>query len=184
MRRWHTRAAYRRRVLEIMERMGPLGLGADIIVGFPGEGEAEFEETRALVEELPYTYLHVFPYSVRPGTAAASLPDRVPGDVAAARSRVLREMALDKKERYTRHRAGTLADIVVEGTSARIAGVTGDYLRARIDGHASPGDRFRSVLEFRDGQLVAAVNPSSSAEPCRERGGASIMTGEDGPVKV
>ncbi len=184
MRRWHTRAAYRRRVLEIMERMGPLGLGADIIVGFPGEGEAEFEETRALVEELPYTYLHVFPYSVRPGTAAASLPDRVPGDVAAARSRVLREMALDKKERYARHRAGTLADIVVEGTSVRIAGVTGDYLRARIDGHASPGDRFRSVLELGDGQLVAAVNPSSSAEPCRERGGASIMTGEDGPVKV
>ena len=79
MRRWHTRAAYRTRVLEIAERMGPLGLGADIIVGFPGEGEAEFEETRALVEELPYTYLHVFPFSVRPGTAAAELPDRVTG---------------------------------------------------------------------------------------------------------
>ena len=157
MRRWHTRAAYRKRVLAIADRMGPLGLGADIIVGFPGEGEAEFEETRALVEELPYTYLHVFPYSVRPGTAAASLPDRVPGDIAAARSRVLREMALDKKERYQRRRAGTPADIVVEGTSARIAGVTGDYLRARIDGRASPGDRFRAVLELRDGELVAAV---------------------------
>ena len=158
MRRWHTRAAYRRRVLQIAERMGPLGLGADIIVGFPGEGEAEFEETRALVEELPYTYLHVFPYSVRPGTAAASLPDRVPGDVAAARSRVLREMALAKKERYRRTRAGTAADIVVEGTHERIAGVTGDYLRTRIEGRAGPGDRFRSVLELREGELVAAVN--------------------------
>ena len=157
MRRWHTRAAYRRRVLEIAGRMGPLGLGADIIVGFPGEGEEEFEETRALVEELPYTYLHVFPFSVRPGTAAAELPDRVPGDVAAARSRLLREMALDKKERYLRGRAGTVADIVVEGSRERIAGVTGDYLRTRIEGHASPGDRFRSVLELRDGQLVAAV---------------------------
>lgn len=158
MRRWHTRAAYRRRVLEIAGRMGPLGLGADIIVGFPGEGEEEFEETRALVEELPYTYLHVFPFSVRPGTAAAELPDRVPGDVAAARSRVLREMALDKKERYRRGRAGTVADIVVEGSRERIAGVTGDYLRTRIDGRAAPGDRFRSVLELRDGELVAAVN--------------------------
>ena len=157
MRRWHTRAAYRRRVIEIAEQMGPLGLGADIIVGFPGEGEAEFEETRALVEELPYTYLHVFPFSVRPGTAAADLPDRVPGDVAAARSRVLREMALAKKERYQGRRAGTLADIVVEGSRERIAGVTGDYLRARIDGQASPGDRFHSVLELRNGELVAAV---------------------------
>ena len=158
MRRWHTRAAYRKRVLEIADRMGPLGLGADIIVGFPGEGEAEFEETRALVEELPYTYLHVFPYSVRPGTAAADLPDRVPGDVAAGRSRVLREMVLAKNERYRRSRAGTRADIVVEGTGERIAGVTGDYLRTRIDGRARPGDRFRSVLELHDGELVAAVN--------------------------
>ena len=158
MRRWHTRAAYRNRVLEIADRMGPLGLGADIIVGFPGEGEAEFEETRALVEELPYTYLHVFPFSVRQGTAAADLPDRVPGDVAAGRSRVLREMALAKKERYRRGRAGTVADIVVEGSEERIAGVTGDYLRTRIDGRAAPGHRFRSVLELRDGELVAAVN--------------------------
>ena len=158
MRRWHTRAAYRNRVLEIAERVGPLGLGADIIVGFPGEGEAEFEETRALVEELPYTYLHVFPFSVRRGTAAAELPDRVPGDVAAARSRVLRNMALAKNERYRRSRAGSVADIVVEGSGERIAGVTGDYLRTRIDGQATPGDRFRSVLELRDGELVAAAN--------------------------
>ena len=158
MRRWHTRAAYRNRVLEIAERMGPLGLGADIIVGFPGEGEAEFEETRALVEELPYTYLHVFPFSVRRGTAAAKLPGRVPGDVAAARSRVLRDMALAKNERYRRSRAGSVADIVVEGSRERIAGVTGDYLRTRIDGQATPGDRFRSVLELRDGELVAAVS--------------------------
>ena len=158
MRRWHTRSAYRRRVLEIAGEMAPLGLGADIIVGFPGEGEAEFEETRALVEELPYTYLHVFPYSVRQGTAAAELPDRVPGNVAAARSRILREMAQAKNERHRRNRAGTLADIVVEGSRERIAGVTGDYLRTRIDGQATPGDRFRSVLELRDGELVAQAN--------------------------
>ena len=158
MRRWHTRAAYRRRVLEIAGELGPLGLGADIIVGFPGEGEAEFEQTRALVEELPYTYLHVFPFSVRPGTAAAELPDRVPGDIAAARSRVLREMALAKKERYRRDRAGTVADIVAEGSPGRVAGVTGDYLRTLIDGRAAPGDRFRALLELRDGELVAVAN--------------------------
>ncbi len=171
MRRWHTRAAYRARVLEIAGRMGPLGLGADVIVGFPGEGEEEFEETRALVDELPYTYLHVFPFSVRPGTAAADLPGRVPGNVAAHRSRVLREMALAKRERYRRGRAGTVADIVVEGTPERVAGVTGDYLRARIDGRAAPGDRFRSVLELRDGELVAGV-PGGGWEGWRSHGRA------------
>ncbi len=158
MRRWHTRAAYRRRVLEIADRAGPLGLGADVIVGFPGEGEAEFEETRALVEELPYTYLHVFPFSARPGTAAADLPGRVPGDVAARRSRTLREMALAKGARYRRSRAGTVADVVVEGSGDRIAGVTGDYLRTRVDGPTAPGDRFRSVLELRGAELVARAN--------------------------
>ena len=66
-------------------------------------------------------------------------------------------MALGKNERYRRSRAGTVADIVVEGSGNRIAGVTGDYLRTRVDGPATPGDRFRSVLQLREGELVVAV---------------------------
>ncbi len=165
MRRWHTREAYRARVLAIAERLaavdsgmvdsGAFGLGADIIVGFPGEGEEEFEETRALVEELPYTYLHVFPYSVRDGTVAASLPDRIPGDVAAARSRTLRDIGLRKGQAYSETRAGTVADIVVEGRDDRVAGVTGDYLRVELLGRATPGDRFRARLQTRGGRLAA-----------------------------
>lgn len=160
MRRWHTREAYRARVLAIAERLGAVGsgafgLGADIIVGFPGEGEEEFEETRALVEALPYTYLHVFPWSARDGTVAASLPDRVPGDVAAARSRTLREIGLRKGAAYSETRAGTMADIVVEGRGDRVAGVTGDYLRVELVGDATPGDRFSARLRSRAGRLTA-----------------------------
>ena len=160
MRRWHTREAYRVRVLEIAERLGAVGsgafgLGADVIVGFPGEGEEEFDETRALVDELPYTYLHVFPYSVRDGTAAANLPERVPGDVAAARSRTLRELALRKGRAYAATRVGTMSDIVVEGREDRIAGVTGDYLRVELLGRATPGDRFPARLGGRPGRLTA-----------------------------
>ena len=160
MRRWHTREAYRARVLAIAERLGAIdsgafGLGADIIVGFPGEGEAEFEETRALVEELPYTYLYVFPYSVRDGTVAASLPDRIPGDVAATRSRTLRDLGLRKGQAYSEARAGTTADLVVEGRDDRVAGVTGDYLRVELLGDATPGDRFRARLRGRGGRLTA-----------------------------
>ncbi|WP_419162985.1 MiaB/RimO family radical SAM methylthiotransferase [Candidatus Palauibacter sp.] len=164
MRRWHTREAYRSRLLAIADRVDAFGLGADIIVGFPGEGEGEFEETRALVEELPYTYLHVFPYSVRNGTVAATLPGRVPGDVAAARSRTLRELGLRKGESYADARVGEVADIIVEGRKDRVAGLTGDYLRVELLGHAVPGDRFSAVLEGRVGRLVAAI--PSRRGPC------------------
>ncbi len=81
MRRWHTGDQVRRRMLEIAERIEPLGLGADVIVGFPGETRAEYEETRDLVRELPYTYLHVFPFSVRAGTL--SRPRSRPSDLAS-----------------------------------------------------------------------------------------------------
>lgn len=155
MRRWHTREAYRSRVFEIADRLGDFGLGADIIVGFPGEGEQEFEETRSLVAELPYTYLHVFPYSVRDGTAAASLPHRVPGDVAAERSRTLRDLGMTKGIAYEVSRAGTVADVIAEGSGDRVAGVTGDYLRADLIGPVASGARFAAVLQRKNGRLVA-----------------------------
>jgi threonylcarbamoyladenosine tRNA methylthiotransferase MtaB len=137
MRRWHTRQGYRERVLEIVSRLPYLGLGADIIVGFPGESEAAHAETRSLVEELPYTYLHVFPFSPRSGTGAASLPDTVPGAVKAARARELRELGLARGGAYRGSRLGGAAEMVVEtlpetspadGPGAA-RGLTEDYLR-------------------------------------------------------
>ena len=93
MRRWHTREQYRRRALEIAERVSPLGLGADVITGFPGETDEDHAATRRLVEELPFTYLHVFPFSPRDGTVAADLVRElpVPQRVAGERARSLRE---------------------------------------------------------------------------------------------
>jgi len=67
------------------------------MVGFPGETKAEFEETRRIVEDLPLTYLHVFTFSARPGTPAASMPNQVPVNVARERNRVLRELGAEKK---------------------------------------------------------------------------------------
>jgi len=162
MRRWHTRDAYRRRMEQIAERLPILGLGADVIVGFPGENEVEFGQTREMVEALPFTYLHVFPYSVRDSTVAASLPDKVPGDVAARRSRDLRELVQAKGERYRVSRAGTVADVVVEGDPTRVVGLTGDYLRVEVNGEAArPGDRFRAVLELDGERLVVSPPPGN-----------------------
>ncbi|NNL30278.1 MAG: radical SAM protein, partial [Gemmatimonadetes bacterium] len=139
MRRWHTRQQYRARALEIAKRISPLGLGADIITGFPGETEADHASTMALVEELPFTYLHVFPFSPRDDTVAAELPDPVPQRVAGERARNLRELVHTKGARYRQARVGGPARVAVEGDGG--TGVTGDYLRVGVrleDGDAPP----------------------------------------------
>jgi len=142
MRRWHTRDQYRRRALEIAERVMPLGLGADVIAGFPGESDEDHASTRALVEELPFTYLHVFPFSPRSGTVASDLPDPVPQRVAGERARELRSLAGHKGGAYRAGRVGTRARVILEGAGDQ--GLTGDYLRVGVT--AEGGDR-RGVLE-------------------------------------
>ena len=138
MRRWHTREAYRTRALDIADRLPILGLGADIITGFPGERAEDHATTRALVEELPYTYLHVFPYSPRDGTVAASLLDPVPQRVAGERARELRTLGEAGGRRYRRRRAGQAARVVTEGGSG--TALTGDYLRVATRDPRAPGD--------------------------------------------
>ena len=118
--------------MEIAARMPVLGLGADIITGFPGETEVDHKQTVALVEELPYTYLHVFPFSPRQRTEAAltntvlPIPQRVSGE----RSRELRELVNTKAASYRRERADGKAKVVFE--SGRTTALTGDYLRVSV----------------------------------------------------
>jgi len=141
MRRWHTREQYRRRVLDIAERVAPLGLGADVITGFPGEEEDQHEETVRLVEELPFTYVHVFPFSPRSGTVAEALAasEPVPQRIAGARARALRELVHEKGRRHRRSRVGGEAWIAPEGDGS--SGLTGDYLRVDIAWPGAPVDK-------------------------------------------
>ena len=135
MRRWHTREDYRRRTHQIAGAVDAIGLGADIITGFPGETSADHARTVALVEELPFTYLHVFPYSPRDGTVAVSLPGHVPERVSGERGRELRELAVQKGARHARGRGGAAVEVVMEGKGG--TALTGDYLRVAVaDGQA------------------------------------------------
>ena len=77
---WH----YAEKIRKLRAAMPTAAIGADVMVGFPGETDADFEETRALIAELPFTYLHVFTYSARPGTPAAAMPNQVPVPVRAS----------------------------------------------------------------------------------------------------
>ena len=107
---WHTREQYRVRALRLPSVS--LGLGADIITGFPGETD-DIILLRALIEEIPFTYLHVFPFSPRKNTVAETLPGRVPQRVAGERARELRTLAQERGTLYRGH-SGTTATVVVE----------------------------------------------------------------------
>ncbi len=128
-RHWYTAAAYRARIERLAGRIGQLGLGADVIVGFPGETDEDFALTRELVAALPFTYLHVFPYSERKGTAARRIGPPIDPHVTASRSAELRALAREKGAAYRRHRSGGPADVVLLRRSrGRFEGLTEDYL--------------------------------------------------------
>lgn len=158
-RHWYTNATYSAAVERLAASMSVLGLGADVITGFPGESEADHAATIALVERLPFTYLHVFPFSLRPGTAAERLAGRVQPSIATRRAAELRELAARKAAVYQSVRIGGPADVVVIGRGAERQGVTGDYLTVDVDGGLfEPGQRFRGRLEpSPDGRLQAIL---------------------------
>jgi len=164
MRRWHTREMYRIRTLEIAEKLPVLGLGADIITGFPGETEEDHAETRALVEELPFTYLHVFPFSPRDDTVAAELPDPVPQRVSGERSKELRELAIEKGRLYRGGRSGDSARVVLEGQGGW--GLTEDYLRVEIlNAPSEPQTIHTGQLQGKGGHLyIDLSHPSQLIE--------------------
>lgn len=95
------------------------GIGADIIVGFPGETDEEFAETRRMVEELPFTYLHVFRFSPRPGTPAADMTNAVHPETVTRRSAILRRLAADKQDRFEAEMIGQEREVVIESDGGR-----------------------------------------------------------------
>lgn len=133
---WH----YADRIERVRAEMPQAAIGADVMVGFPGETEAHFEETRSFVEKLPFTYLHVFTYSSRPGTASAGMAQQVPMQVARERNKVLRELIARKKAAFLRSLVGSDVEVVtltVQSADSTEA-LTDNYQKLRLAGrHAS-----------------------------------------------
>ncbi|MDF1503027.1 MiaB/RimO family radical SAM methylthiotransferase [Roseisolibacter sp. H3M3-2] len=147
-RHWYDAARYAEAVERLADGRPAFGLGADVIAGFPGETDADHAATVALVERLPFTALHVFPYSPRPGTAATRLPDPVPPALARERAAELRELARRKADAHAARRAGGAADVVVVGAGERRSGLTEDYLTVALPADAPPRrSRFAARLE-------------------------------------
>ncbi|MBK8249061.1 MAG: hypothetical protein IPK85_16915 [Gemmatimonadetes bacterium] len=154
-RHWYTATSYRAAVEAVVGGRDAFGLGADVITGFPGETEADHAATVNLVQALPFSYLHVFPWSPRPGTAALALGDHVSPEVASARAAELRRLGDRKAREYAQRRAGGAADVVlVRGAGQQ--GLTEDYLTVRVAGPPrGRGERFSARLQLEDGTLQA-----------------------------
>ncbi|MBI3780092.1 MAG: radical SAM protein [candidate division NC10 bacterium] len=122
-----------------------IAIGTDVIVGFPGEREAEFENTHRLLERLPIAYLHVFSYSQREGTVAASLPDQVPKAVRAARSFALRSLSERKWHEFRSSQVGQpLTAVVLDRRDARrrrLDALTDNYITVALDSAEGFGGR-------------------------------------------
>jgi threonylcarbamoyladenosine tRNA methylthiotransferase MtaB len=148
MGRPYTGAQYLEVVHGLARRLPDSALGADVIVGFPGETEAEFAETLSLVEASPLTYLHVFGYSDRPGTRAAAMEPKVHPEVIKERSERLRALGARKKAAFGAAMAGSEQTVLVleeRAADGRLVGLTGNYLQVLLDGGRTPANRFVRV---------------------------------------
>ena len=155
-RNWYAAASYAAAIERLTHGLETFGLGADIISGFPGETEEDHRATVRLVESLPFTGLHVFPYSARPGTAASRVDEPVPEGAAAERAAELRALGAAKADAYRRRRIGGRADVIALGGGRGRTGLTGDYLPVMIEDPAIPrGTRFPATLIERGGRLSA-----------------------------
>lgn len=123
-------------VWRIHSQLPDAAIGLDVITGFPGETEAEFAETLALVAELPVSHLHVFPFSRRPGTPAATMPGQVTGDISKARAAQLRQVGEDKQQLFARRFIGRKLELVVEAglSNDQLKGVSRNYLNVLFEG--------------------------------------------------
>ncbi|WP_337287688.1 tRNA (N(6)-L-threonylcarbamoyladenosine(37)-C(2))-methylthiotransferase MtaB [Candidatus Methylomirabilis sp.] len=137
MRRAHTADDFCRLVERLAEAVPGIAVGTDIIVGFPGEGDVEFEQTYRLLDRLPIAYLHVFSYSQRKGTVAASMSDQVPKDVRAARSAALRALSDAKWQKFRQTQVGQSFTAIVldrrDARTGRLDALTDNYITVQLE---------------------------------------------------
>jgi threonylcarbamoyladenosine tRNA methylthiotransferase MtaB len=162
---WH----YAERIRKVRAVMPDGAIGADVMAGFPGESDSEFEENRALIAALPFTYLHVFTYSERPGTAAVSVSNQVPMEVRRERNRVLRELGREKNFEFRRAFMGrTLSAITLsEYDGECTAAISDNYLKVRLRGRHAPNQFVEAeVVGITADGVAATVQREHAQPPC------------------
>jgi len=136
MNRRYPAAAFAKVVERSVACLPDAAIGVDVLVGFPGEDEEAFSNTYSLIESLPVSYLHVFPYSKGPGPPAASMADQVPKPVKEERVARLRDLDHTKRSAFYRKHLGSVRQILVEGRKqgCLLKGYTGNYIPVSCEG--------------------------------------------------
>jgi len=149
---WH----YEDRIQRIHAAMPTAAIGADVMVGFPGESEEDFEQTRAFIERLPFTYLHVFTYSSRPGTPSANMQEQVPVQKARERNRVLRELAAGKKNCFQQQFVGSTlrALTLTQISQGRTEALTDNYQKLWLQGSLPPNQMLTARIHSIEGEAL------------------------------
>ncbi len=165
MNRNYTVEFFRDLVSKIHGEIEDMGIGCDVMVGYPGEEERHFENTCEWIRRLPITYLHAFAYSPRYGTAAAGLKETVRGDVKRERSEAVRVLGEEKNRAFRERYIGTVVDILVEedrdDLTGLLKGYTGNYLKVILDSDCEEHSLVNEVVSVR---LSGMVNDILSGE--------------------
>jgi threonylcarbamoyladenosine tRNA methylthiotransferase MtaB len=139
MKRPYTAKDFRELVTKIHDQLPDAAIGVDTLIGFPGETEAAFENTYALVKQLPVSYLHVFPFSSRPGTVAAKYPNKISAEVVKDRCERMRLLGNSKRADFYAQFIGQKMNVLVETTRHRptglLKGLTSNYIPILMDAH-------------------------------------------------
>jgi threonylcarbamoyladenosine tRNA methylthiotransferase MtaB len=163
---WH----YAEKIRQIREAMPDAAIGADVMTGFPGETDELFEESRSFIEHLPFTYLHVFTYSSRPGTPSAAMPNQVPVHVGRERNRMLRELAAKKNLEFRRSFVGKTLEVITlqTGDEESTEALSDNYLKVQVEGRVEPNQSLRVKINgIKDDSLFAncVLNTKDAATP-------------------
>jgi len=160
MRRPYRARHYAERIRKVRHLMPEAAIGADVMVGFPGETDQEFAENRRFIDSLPLTYLHVFTFSARPGTPAAEYPDQVPAEVRKERNRMLRELAAAKNLAFRRSFVGRALSAVTLSGGRRA--LTSNFIPVELAAEREPN----RLIDVAIGGLTAK-GVSECAPPSR-----------------
>ena len=138
MHRPYTRSFFRDLIVKINSLIPDAAIGVDALIGFPGETEKAFENTYSLIEELPVTYLHVFPFSVRKGTPASTYPQQLDSRTIKARCEKMRTLGNQKKQAFYKNFIGKKIEILIESkrdeSTGSFKGITSNYIPVRVNG--------------------------------------------------
>jgi threonylcarbamoyladenosine tRNA methylthiotransferase MtaB len=164
MNRKYTIRQYEKLIETALALVPAIGLGTDLMVGFPGEGEEEFENTCRFVNAMPFSYFHVFSYSPRPGTAAVRMKHSVPVDIARRRSRILAELSRNKNIVYYERHIGRTVTVLFEKRQrdGLRSGLTDTFMKVAVASDESLTGTLRevTVIGTTDGLAYGRLAPS------------------------